>query len=182
VTYDAATRTVVLFGGIDSAQNVLADTWSWDGTTKTWTQHRPQVSPSARRAPLGYDEAAKEVVLFGGDDPNHGRYFADTWTWDGTNWTQQFPPIAPPARGLASTVYDRTLQLLVLFGGATAKSFFADTWTWDGTFWVKRKPHTVPPDRYAAAMSYDDVAHDVVLFGGFSSGPARGDTWVLSRK
>ena len=36
LAYDAAREQVVLFGGADSAGNVLDDTWAWDGTE--WTQ------------------------------------------------------------------------------------------------------------------------------------------------
>ncbi len=45
MTYDAATGTVLLFGGRVNG-TVLSDTWSWDGTT--WTQLTPATSPAAR--------------------------------------------------------------------------------------------------------------------------------------
>jgi hypothetical protein len=38
MAYDAATGTVVLFGG-DNRHGVLGDTWTWDGTT--WTRQHP---------------------------------------------------------------------------------------------------------------------------------------------
>ncbi len=74
MAYDAATGTVVLFGGNDLF-GALADTWTWDGTT--WTQRHPATSPSARTsASMAYDAATGTVVLFGG---GHG--ILGTWTW-----------------------------------------------------------------------------------------------------
>jgi hypothetical protein len=36
MAYDAATRTVVLFGGLGAEDKPLNDTWTWDGST--WTE------------------------------------------------------------------------------------------------------------------------------------------------
>src|ERR1700690_1136285 len=45
MTYDAATGTVVLFGGL-GGKRYLGDTWTWDGTT--WTQQHPAAHPVPR--------------------------------------------------------------------------------------------------------------------------------------
>ena len=81
MAYDAATGTVVLFGGNGNSSG----TWTWDGTT--WTEQHPAVHPPARDfAAMAHDAATGTVVLFGGNSlgavPEH--LFADTWTWDGT--------------------------------------------------------------------------------------------------
>jgi hypothetical protein len=84
MAYDAATRTVVLFGGQTSA-GLVAGTWTWDGTT--WTKQHPFLHPPALvGAAMAYDAATGTVVLFGGVG-NHG-YRGGTWTWDGTTWRQ----------------------------------------------------------------------------------------------
>ena len=63
MAYDAATGTVVLFGGYNG--HYLADTWTWDGTT--WTKRAPAVHPPGRaEAVMAYDAATGTVVLFGG--------------------------------------------------------------------------------------------------------------------
>ena len=65
MAYDAATGTVVLFGGDGSAPARLGGTWTWDGTT--WTKQHPATSPPARSgASMAYDAATGTVVLFGG--------------------------------------------------------------------------------------------------------------------
>ena len=96
MVYDAATQTVVLFGGGDAA-GPLGDTWTWNGVAKTWTQQNPTASPSARSAPIAYDAATQTVLLFGGNGSSTADEFNDTWTWNGSAWTQQFPAAAPPA-------------------------------------------------------------------------------------
>ncbi len=66
-------------------------------------------------------------MLFGGDDPS-GNYLGDTWTWDGTTWTELAPATSPSARADASMAYDPATAQLVLFGGVVnLASIFGDT-------------------------------------------------------
>jgi hypothetical protein len=180
MTYDAATGTVVIFGGLkDSSLNVLGDTWTWDGTAKTWTQQFPASSPSPRRAPIAYDDATGTVLLFGGDQPTTGAVFSDTWTWDGTAWTQQFPATAPFGRVDPGMAYDASIRSVVLFGGQNRPVEYNDTWAWDGTNWADLHPFSVPSVRYAASMDYDPLAKGLVLFGGFGINQTLNDTWLF---
>ncbi len=180
MTYDRATGTVVMFGGIkDSSQDVLWDTWTWDGKARTWSQKFPAPSPSPRRAPLAYDGATGTVVLFGGEQPKTGALFSDTWTWDGTTWTQQFPAASPAARSCAGIAYDASNQLVLLFGGQDSPVEFNDTWAWDGTNWAQLRPLSVPGVRYCMALDYDPLAHGLVLFGGYGINQTLGDTWLF---
>jgi hypothetical protein len=134
MAYDAASSTVVLFGGDGSRFRNLAGTWTWDGTT--WTRQHPVAHPPGRAgASMAYDAATSTVVLFGGsgkktvpDDPL-SRFLGDTWTWDGTTWTQQHPAASPSPRNDAAMAYDAATGSAVLFGGHV-RGFFSDTWTW----------------------------------------------------
>jgi hypothetical protein len=178
MVFDASTGTVVVFGGSDGAWNALGDTWTWDGTA--WTQQFPPVSPPARlNHAMAYDAHTGMVVVFGGQPDTSGyTIFGDTWTWDGATWTQQFPPVSPPARGVANMTYDDASGSTVLFGGTDGMNFYQDTWVWNGTTWAQIFPATTPPDRYAAVMAFDNANQSVVLFGGYSSGCQLNDTWV----
>ena len=60
-------------------------------------------------------------MLFGGDN-GAGVQDTDTWTWDGTNWTQQSPAAAPSGRTCPDMTYDDALGVAMLFGG------FDGTW------------------------------------------------------
>ena len=74
-------------------------------------------SPPARAfAAAAYDEAAHQVVLFGGVGAA-GAALDDTWTWDGSAWTQQHPHTSPPARAYAAMTYDPKNRDVVLVGG-----------------------------------------------------------------
>jgi hypothetical protein len=133
--YDAATKTTVLFGGVADGRP-LNDTWTWNGST--WTQQHPATSPPARELPaMAYDYAARTVVLFSGLSPLPPEHVLDdTWTWNGTNWTQQHPATSPPARYQADMAYDGATRTMVLFGGRDAGAPLNDTWTWNGSTWA----------------------------------------------
>jgi hypothetical protein len=78
--YDASSGVVVLFGGIAGYwPNYVyyADTWVWNG--KKWT--RLKISGPSQRAKekMVYNEQAKNIFLFGGDDPNANSALRDSW-------------------------------------------------------------------------------------------------------
>ena len=132
---------------------------------------------------IAYDAGHNQVVLFGGG-PGDPSSFADTWVWDGTNWTQKFPATSPPARSGHRMAYDTARGQIVLFagrGGSDGNTFFNDTWVWDGTNWTQKFPAASPPTpRFQYGFAYDAVRQQVVLFGGQgpNNTPIYNDTWV----
>ena len=59
---------------------LLGDTWTWDGTTRT--KQAPATSPPARRfTEMAYDATTSNVVLFGGEPGGGVIDIGDTWTW-----------------------------------------------------------------------------------------------------
>ena len=92
MAFDEATGKVILFTS-------TGDTWSWNGTN--WTQLAPTASPPARGdGAMAYDWATGEIVLFGGSNGNGASYLGDTWTWNGSDWTQLAPATSPLRPGL----------------------------------------------------------------------------------
>lgn len=75
------------------------------------------VPPARAFAAAAYDEATHQVVLFGGVGQS-GAALGDTWTWDGSAWTQQHPAVSPPARAHAAMTYDPHTHDVLLVGGA----------------------------------------------------------------
>jgi hypothetical protein len=117
-----------------------------------------------------FDGAHGDVVLFGGD--LYPTIYNDTWVYDGTTWTQQFPTTSPPSGSSTGMAYDAARQKIVLFDGG-------GTWTWDGSSWANALPVVSPSQLYGVAMAYDAARRQVVLFGGaVSDGQVFGDTWV----
>jgi hypothetical protein len=177
MAYDQATGQMVLFGGMggdlgdDGLSPILGDTWTYDGTT--WTQQSPTTNPPVRyEASMTYDAAIGQIVLFGGYSDNRGHTAGETWTYDGTTWTQQFPATSPPARAGASMAYNSSTSQVVLFGGYNSEGMgdtlglLNDTWTYDGTTWTQQSPATSPTTRDGASMAYDSSTDQMVLFGG----------------
>jgi hypothetical protein len=109
----------------------------------TTRQPTPASNPQPRAgASISYDPAHHQIILFGGQR-DLLRNLDDTWTWDGTSWTEQHPRHRPPARQLAGLVYDAARSRTVLFGGSDADAF-NDTWLWDGTDWEGAAPCDEP--------------------------------------
>ena len=127
---------------------------------------------------MAYDAATSQLVLFSGSGAAGAP--RDTWTWDGSTWTQQSPAASPPARYYASMAYDPATSQLVLFGGGMNSTGIAgDTWTWDGTTWTQQSPATRPAARFGASMAYDPATSQLVLFGGIGlDGLPFRDTWT----
>jgi hypothetical protein len=167
---------LVLFGGEDSLSDPSfsdADTWMWNGTS--WT--RLKLSGPSPRGFLKMATSGSSALLFGGQGNCTGfcnsTFLNDTWTWNGTGWTQQ-NVTGPSARddyaiaALGGTV--------VLFGGYNiGVGSLSDTWTWNGASWTQQNG-TGPSARNGASMA--TLGSTVVLFGGAldTSNPL-GDTW-----
>ena len=112
MVFDFARGRAVLFGG-DSATGVVNDTWEWDG--QAWTQQE-DTGPSPRwHHALGFDLVRNRVVLFGGDIGQLGSpYFGDTWSWDGSTWTEIAIFGATPCSSAAMVATD---VQIAMFGG-----------------------------------------------------------------
>ena len=122
---------------------------------------------------MAYDPGTGQLVLFGGNDGSGT--VADTWIWNGSDWTELSPATSPPARSDASMAYDPGTGQLVLFGGNDGSGTVADTWIRNGSDWTELSPATSPPARSDASMAYDPGTGQLVLFGGNDgSGTGRG--------
>ncbi len=174
--YDGATKQAILFGS-----NPDPATWAWDGTT--WKQLAPAHQPSARiRVALAYDPIHRDLVLFGGADPNIAP-IGGTWLWDGSDWTA--PPLAvePLPRSHAGLAWNASRQRLTMFGGEGEQVPLGDLWEWDGTAWQQIATSNGPTPRFQPAMLSTNTGDGLLVFGGFltSGSMARtsDDLWLL---
>lgn len=188
LAYDAKRKVYVLFGG-QMAKAISDETWTWDG--KAWKAMSPAHNPGPReRAVMGFDSAHQVVVLFGGSraDRGHSYIMGDTWTWDGTDWTEVQTGLGVLGYRLGSrmiTAGDR----VILFGGRSDADFSGDAWTWGGKTWSRIDKAPGPLGRANAAVSWDPVDSTLVVFGGIGlkdkfgawvPGVPLGDAWSLS--
>jgi hypothetical protein len=177
----SATSAPVLFGGNPGQGNVpLVDTWTWNGTSNSWSPQPTVSAPSPRFGPaMAFDPRLGKAVLFGGSTPdttctgingcidvgNH--VVGDTWTWDGTQWTQvNSPGETPPARIYVAMAFDPVRSAMTLFGGVTNYGWQNDTWRFDGSTWIQEDFNA--PDELQSAMfaREPNSLGTAVLFGG----------------
>ena len=112
---------------------------------------------------MAYDAATGTVILFGGGGFNG--FFGDTWSWNGTTWTEKATG-GPPARNDASMADDPATSTVILFGGNIGCCSLQDTWSWNGTAWTQQAPAASPGERVWSMMAFDGPSNSLVLFGG----------------
>jgi hypothetical protein len=111
MVYDSASKRVVLFGG-DQLNQLLSDTWTFDG--KKWEEKKPALVPAPRGGhALVWLPKAKKVLLLGGHgyESATGYYPSvyrakplEAWTYDAAadrweligSWTKDCPARRPP--------------------------------------------------------------------------------------
>jgi hypothetical protein len=118
---------------------------------------------------MAYDPKRKRVLMFGGSP------FADsTWSWDGAEWLQSAPPVAPVPRNDPSIVLDARRGRIILFGGDIPSGgdllSLRDTWEWDGQAWVETTPTMSPIFSQRGAGAFDVDRGRFVYF-------VEGETW-----
>lgn len=107
-----------------------------------------------------------------GPDPN-GTRNSQTWTWDGTRWTEQHPSRAPVAGQLVATPgADEAPTVFASFASDGA------TWRWTGSDWDETRARGAGPYESGFAV-YDEADADVVAYAGrLGSDGAFYDTWT----
>ena len=186
MSYDATHANLVLFGGVASDGQLLNDTWTWDGQSWTAQAQTSLATPFARcGACMHYDPRSSNILLFGGQTTGDrvGKLLNDTWTWNGSIWTQRMTRVAPSPRFGAAIAYHASKQQMLLFGGTTGAIPTNDTWLWDGHSWLQLTPATMPTARSWANLVYHDIYQQLILIGGNGDGsePAMmnlADTWL----
>jgi hypothetical protein len=177
LAFDPASRRLILFGGFAGQEDVLSDTWAWNGTG--WRRLSPASSPpatfyaSAASWPDGHTivmVGGQRTAAAGANGPPPGA----TWLWDGASWRLAQTTQSPPTSLAAGMAYDPAQHQEVLFVAG-------QTWTWNGQDWTQQRPATSPPARELGAMASTPTG--VLLFGGNAPGNTSrtfGDTWMWS--
>lgn len=135
LVYDDARARVYSVGNRDRG----ASPWLYEPAQSRWT-----AAPSSGPSPLprewagvAYDVRRDRVMLFGGyalNGAGGANIGGDLYEWDPASGAWQACPAtgaAPAARMNAAFAYDRTRDVLLLFGGETADGSVAtDVWEW----------------------------------------------------
>jgi hypothetical protein len=175
--FDSDTGQVLRVGGTQG-------TWAWDG--RSWARLAAPGEPPDRAGPIAaYDGATGQVVLFGGVILDQTviravNYF-DTWTWNGTRWSQQHPTTTPTmTSGCAG--YNPTTKQFLMVGGSSSGM---EAWSWTGSDWESASVASLPPMWSGCSMTYDPARQTLVLLMDSiqTAGPAlwawSGSSWSL---
>ncbi len=176
---DPVSHTADVFGGYEAfGIGYRRDMWQWH--QDNWTRlHAPHPIPTRKAwSMVAPDDHNQLAVLFSGDGPYHDR--ADTWTWDGKEWTRQLPDHHPKSLYGAGAAFDGNLKCVVGFGGVHRGIYVNTTAAWTGTDWIKLSPAISPTPRGGVNVVADPDRGTVLTFGGESYGPKYwNDTWEL---
>jgi hypothetical protein len=180
---DPVRQRLVCIG--ESAPSVGAPmfTWEWDG--RAWSLANSS-GPPTRATMMAYDIFTQRCLIFGGsrfvNAPPAVRffYFGDTWTWDGSVWTQQAPVTSPTLRGAHALLASPLSLGVVLFGGADpAGAALGDTWLWSNGQWTDLTASlSVAPAPGACIGANGGPVDDPILVTGSSLWRWHG-SWVL---
>lgn len=128
LSHDITRGETVYYGGRD-AGGALGDTWIWDGTD--WSQVATAVNGPGSGGVAGlfaygmtYDLLRDRHVIFGGT--RNGPTLANTWEFDGNDWTQR-AVVGPSSRTGCALAFVIGQGKSFLFGGFGGPQF-DDTW------------------------------------------------------
>lgn len=189
MTYDAADKEVVMFGGLDTASSAaLNETWTY--RAGVWTNLTPKLAvspPAGYRAAMTYDGSDGYVLLFGGTIYGSTTPSAQSWKFVHNTWTSITANVTgtPPGVYRATMTYDAHDGYVVMFGGCTAKvcpegyTYLYHNLTWTN---LTSSLKLAPSSRVYPQMTYDARDGYVLLFSGTktTTGPPTGGTWAFS--
>ena len=130
-----------------------------------------------------YDPVNQVSVLFGGFYYDEQQYqshlYNDTWTWNGSTWTQLSPSTQPSARLHQTAAYDSVRNQMVLFGGINVINeqwvHTNDVWLWNGSNWSSQAGNPSLPS-IDGELAFDPGRGVMVLYAGDVGGPTS-ETW-----
>lgn len=162
--FDTDRQVLVVFCGDGRVAEFDGSAWrAITGLTDT---------PDPRRfAALAYDQTLRKTVLFGGFDDAFN-YRDDTWTWDGTKWTEVETRDEPENRAQMVMWYDPLAKKTILYSGVGRPNLdekvtrFADMWSFDGSTWTRMNQNVAPGIRFGAQMAVRPSDGKVVVYGG----------------
>jgi hypothetical protein len=192
MAYDPVRAEHVLFGGWGMNSALLADTFLFSVSTKTWRQASGGTAPPAREGAAAVYVPGAGIVMFGGwGNPCCVTTLNDMHIWNGGSWAPvastviSDPARAVPTLAFHSMAWDDARNALIVTGGVLTSWHTPNTETWfvtlsnsNGAWQATWKLATdigcqaaasSPPDavvHQSARMAYDPVAHVQVFFGG----------------
>lgn len=184
--YDPPRQRMVMFGGFNSNEGLLGDTWALPlFGAGAWMNLTPSGSPPARSDYSAIvDPVRQRMIVFGGYAP--GGCSNDTWSLDLAGSAGWSPLVTlgtpPPARVDHAAIYDPAGDRMIVFGGECV-SRLNDVWqlTFSATpTWSQLSPSGTPPTpRKRPTAIYDPSSASMLVFGG-DGASSQAELWQLS--
>jgi hypothetical protein len=163
MAWDTALDEMVLMPASSSG----ADTWTWAGTR--WIDHRqPDPYLPTGVLTLAFDPETNAMVAVGFGNvisPKVGAV-TQTWTWDGTVWTQLVTAHTPTAYVLLGLGWDPISARLLLFAEGAVTPVPLLRWAWTGADWTALPPVSSP--RLSQGLLTSFGAGNLLLVGELS--------------
>jgi hypothetical protein len=135
--------------------------------------------PALTQTRLAFDEARKELLLFGGLGFN-STPTNEMWAFSGAVWRRVRTPMMPRPRRGHHFAYDPVRKLTVLFGGLSSEvGVLGETWLWDGIEWREQLSPARPQARSDGMISFDSARGKLLLVGGTNGIGSLDDIWSL---
>lgn len=123
--FDKTNRRMIIYAG--QRNGALDDIWSFDLTSRQWTNLTPSVRPPGRFWSTSFVNADGRFVIFGG---SNGNSFNDTWEFDlnTRQWTQLQIANPPEQRNGMMGAYIDGEDRFFIFGGTGNNGNLNDLW------------------------------------------------------
>jgi hypothetical protein len=175
MAYDQVRHVTVMYGGMalevpggKGGVGPANDTWTWDG--KSWRQQHPAHEPGLTfdwPATMDFYSGSGTVLLYGFQklaSGNSTTMQAQTWSWNGSDWTRLSPSTSPTTIGQMVGGY-----LIAQSADRVAGRYVSQMWLWNGSSWVLLGPGNDAPF-VSGSAAYDARGSRLVVFNG--------DTWT----
>ncbi len=165
VAFNPLTAKFIVFGG-GNRSSLFADTWILDGSAWSQIPATAQGPVGRTGAGLAFDPVRGRILMQGGEGTAGGSgRMSDTWSWDGSSWTQLSPSTVPTAAA-GTMATDWAHRRIIFVTNGNHSSFFHMTWAWDGANWSKVVTPTAIPTQIHGGIVYDSLRDRVVLVAG----------------
>jgi N-acetylneuraminic acid mutarotase len=182
--WDATNARMLVFAGLGQ-HDELGDLWSYEPSSKAWSQLPPiGVRPSPRAGLTAtWDVANDRLLVFGGGAGTAVGVFNELWSYQpGTDWSKVTSVgQLPPARQNHTAVWDPVNAQMLVFGGWTPTADQSDLWAFRPSVnaWLELSPQGAgPAARSGHSAIWDPVVNQMLVFGGSNrAGMSFSDLW-----
>ena len=176
MAYDPGQKVLVLYGGLvqnGAEGSPASDTWTWDGND--WTEVAATDAMPGQRIGARLVTAGDQVILFGGSLAPNSDFFADAWTWKGSDhWVRIDGGPTPEGRLSAAVAWDEADSSLFVYGGSGWNAAdgggalgrpLASAWSLKDGAWIPDAFSGPPALADTNALWDRNSQHVIVIFG-----------------